>query len=281
MPGTLFVVATPIGNLEDITLRALRVLREVAAVAAEDTRRTSRLLQHFGIQARTVSLHEHNERQRTAELVRALQDGQSVALVSDAGTPMLSDPGFALIRAAIAEGIRVEPVPGPSALTAALSAAGVPADTFTFAGFPPARQGERQRWLNSLKSEHRTVVFFEAPHRIRATLTDVLAILGDRWLVVAREVTKIHESFVRGWVSEVAADQQLDRGELTVLLTTLTRPPVAEPEPPPSASQIAEEVGRMTKDEGVSKRDAVHAVATRLGVPAQDVYRALKDADGG
>jgi 16S rRNA (cytidine1402-2'-O)-methyltransferase len=281
MPGTLFVVATPIGNLEDITLRALRVLREVAAVAAEDTRRTSRLLQHFGIQARTVSLHEHNERQRTAELVRELRDGQSVALVSDAGTPMLSDPGFALIRAAIAEGIRVEPVPGPSALTAALSAAGVPTDTFTFAGFSPARQGERQRWLNSLKSERRTVVFFEAPHRIRATLADALAILGDRWVVIAREVTKLHETFVRGWVSEVVADQQLDRGELTVLLTSLTRPPVAEPTPPPSAFQIAEEVGRMTKDKGLSKRDAVQAVATRLGLPAQDVYRALKDADGG
>jgi 16S rRNA (cytidine1402-2'-O)-methyltransferase len=281
MPGTLFVVATPIGNLEDITLRALRVLREVAAVAAEDTRRTSRLLQHFGIQARTVSLHEHNERQRTAELVRELRDGQSVALVSDAGTPMLSDPGFALIRAAIAEGIRVEPVPGPSALTAALSAAGVPTDTFTFAGFSPARQGERQRWLNSLKSERRTVVFFEAPHRIRATLADALAILGDRWVVIAREVTKLHETFVRGWVSEVVADQQLDRGELTVLLTSLTRPPVAEPTPPPSAFQIAEEVGRMTKDKSLSKRDAVQAVATRLGLPAQDVYRALKDADGG
>jgi 16S rRNA (cytidine1402-2'-O)-methyltransferase len=204
-----------------------------------------------------------------------------VALVSDAGTPMLSDPGFALIRAAIAEGIRVEPVPGPSALTAALSAAGVPADTFTFAGFPPARQGERQRWLNSLKSEHRTVVFFEAPHRIRATLTDVLAILGDRWLVVAREVTKVHEAFVRGWVSEVASDQYLARGELTILLTTLVRPSAAESAPPPSASQVADEVGRMTEEEGLTKRDAVHAVATRRGLSTQDVYRALKDADGG
>jgi 16S rRNA (cytidine1402-2'-O)-methyltransferase len=281
MPGTLFVVATPIGNLEDITLRALTVLRDVSAVAAEDTRRTGRLLQHFGIHARTVSLHEHNERQRTAELVQDLRDGRSVALVSDAGTPMLSDPGFALIRAAIAEGIRVEPVPGPSALTAALSAAGVPINTFTFAGFPPPRKSERLRWLNSLKSEERTVVFFEAPHRVRATLSDVLTLLGDRWVVVAREVTKVHETFIRGWISEVMVEQHLDRGELTVLLTTLTRPVADAPGLRPSASEIADEIGRVTKSKGLSKRDAVHWVATKHGLSAQDVYRALKDADGG
>lgn len=276
MPGTLFVVATPIGNLEDITLRALRTLGEVEWIAAEDTRRTARLLQHFGIQTRTVSLHEHNERQRTEELVNELQAGRSVALVSDAGTPLMSDPGFTLVRAAIAAGVRVEPVPGPSALTAALSAAGVPVDTFTFLGFAPARRGERRRWLKNLKQDDRTIVFFDAPHRVRATLADLADALGDRWVVVAREVSKLHESFVRGWVTEVASNPDLDKGEITVLLSNLERPSVTAPKQV-EASQLALEVGQMTKD-AVSRRDAVSAVAAKYGVSTQAVYRALEQS---
>jgi 16S rRNA (cytidine1402-2'-O)-methyltransferase len=275
MPGTLFVVATPIGNLEDITLRALRTLREVSCVAAEDTRRTGRLLQHFGIRVRTVSLHEHNERQRTAELLSELKRGASVALVSDAGTPMLSDPGFGLVREAIAAGIRVEPIPGPSALTAALSAAGVPVEAFVFAGFSPARSGERQRWLNSLRGERRTIVFFEAPHRVRATLADAAEILGDRWVVVAREVTKIHEQFIRGWLTEVAHAPDLGRGELTILLSALTRPAEQQAEAP-SPGELTRMVGQITESGRRSRRDAVNTVAARYGIPAQTVYQALK-----
>jgi 16S rRNA (cytidine1402-2'-O)-methyltransferase len=278
MPGTLFVVATPIGNLEDITLRALRTLREVSCVAAEDTRRTGRLLQHFGIQVRTVSLHEHNERQRTAELVDDLKAGRSVALVSDAGTPMLSDPGFALIRQAIAAGIRVEPVPGPSAVTAVLSAAGVSIGSFAFVGFPPARTGERRRWLDGLKDEARPVVFFEAPHRIRATLADLHHILGERWVVAAREVTKVHEQFYRGWVSEVLTADDLDRGELTLVVSP-DRRDTAERPALPAGAELAIEVGLMTESGRLSRRDAVSQVAERYGVAPQTVYRALKGSE--
>ena len=278
MSGTLFVVATPIGNLEDITLRALRILREVSCIAAEDTRRTRRLLQHFGIPTGTVSLHEHNERQRTAELVDRLREGQSIALVSDAGTPMLSDPGFNLVRESIAARIRVEPIPGPSALTAVLSAGGVPVDSFVFLGFAPGRTSERKRWLDNLKPETRTLVFFEAPHRIRATLADAREILGDRWTVIGRELTKVHEVFVRGWLSEVLHVADLDRGELTVMLSALTKPADVGERLVPTAS-LVEEVGRLTNSGAVSKRDAVALVAHSHGVAVQDVYRALADAE--
>ena len=187
MPGILYVVATPIGNLEDITFRAIRVLREVAVIAAEDTRRTARLLQHYSISTPTTSLHEHNERARTPSLINRLTRGESIALVSDAGTPVVSDPGALLVAAAHAAGIRVEPIPGPSAALAAVSASGFQAEQVLFVGFPPSRAIARKRWLEELRDEPRIVVFFEAPHRIRATLADLLAIFGDR--VVASAVS--------------------------------------------------------------------------------------------
>src|SRR6187200_440014 len=184
MPGILYVVATPIGNLEDVTFRAIRVLREVAVIAAEDTRRTARLLQHYSISTPTTSLHEHNERARTPSLISRLAGGESVALVSDAGTPVVSDPGALLVAAAHAAGIRVEPVPGPSAALAAVSASGLQAEQVLFVGFPPFRSVARKRWLEKLRDEPRVIVFFEAPHRIRDTLTDLLAIFGDRIIAV-------------------------------------------------------------------------------------------------
>jgi 16S rRNA (cytidine1402-2'-O)-methyltransferase len=180
MPGTLYVVATPIGNLEDVTLRALRVLRDVSVIAAEDTRRTSRLLQHYSISTPTTSLHEHNERGKTPSLIRQLLAGESIALVSDAGTPVISDPGARLVAEAHAAGVRVEPIPGPSAVMAALSGSGFAGDAFLFLGFPPSRAAARRAWLATIAGETRTLVMYEAPHRIGDTLSDMLAILGDR-----------------------------------------------------------------------------------------------------
>src|SRR5919108_741811 len=196
MPGTLYVVATPIGNLEDVTLRALRVLREVSVIAAEDTRRTARLLQHYSISTPTTSLHEHNERTKTPGLIDRLRNGESVALVSDAGTPVISDPGARLVAAAHAAGVRVEPVPGPSAALAALSASGLSGDAFTFVGFPPARAEARRNWLRELAHETRPLVLYEAPHRIRDTLEDMFSIWGDRTIALGRELTKVHEEMV-------------------------------------------------------------------------------------
>src|SRR5580765_307816 len=189
MPGTLYVVATPIGNLEDVTLRALRVMREVSLIAAEDTRRTARLLQHYSISTRTTSLHEHNERSKTPSLIARLVAGESIAVVSDAGTPVVSDPGSHLVAAAHAAGIKVEPIPGPSAALAAISGSGIGGDGFLFVGFPPSKAGARRGWLSSLADEGRPFVMYEAPHRIRATLEDMLVALGDRTVALGRELT--------------------------------------------------------------------------------------------
>jgi 16S rRNA (cytidine1402-2'-O)-methyltransferase len=275
MPGTLFVVATPIGNLEDITLRALRVLKEVELIAAEDTRRTGQLLAHFGITTPTMSLHDHNERSRTPGLLARLEGGASVALVSDAGTPLLSDPGLRLIRAAVEAGLPVVPIPGASAITAALSVAGVPVEGFHFAGFPPARAAERRRWIAALKSVPGSIVLFEAPHRIRATLSDLGEELGDRWVVVARELTKVHESVTRGWISDLRAEDVPERGELTVLVSDLTRrsPSLDESRVLPD---IPAEFGELTNNGRLSKRDAVAELAERHRMPRQAIYRQLR-----
>ena len=198
MPGTLFVVATPIGNLEDITARALRVLREAAVIAAEDTRRTSHLLSRYAITTPTTSLHEHNESQKTASIVERLQRGDDVALVSDAGTPTISDPGQRLVRAAIDADIRVESIPGPNAALAALAVSGFSTDSFTFMGFPPARSKDRSDWFDELIRVGGVVVFFEAPHRIRRTLDELQRVASNCELLVARELTKKHEELVRG-----------------------------------------------------------------------------------
>ncbi|MFQ5848995.1 MAG: 16S rRNA (cytidine(1402)-2'-O)-methyltransferase [Candidatus Binatia bacterium] len=213
-------MATPIGNLEDITLRALRILKEVDLIAAEDTRRTKKLLAHYGIERPLTSYHGYNERPKSSALVNRLRTGCYIALVSDAGTPILSDPGFRLVREAIRAGVPVVPVPGPSALTAVLSASGLAAERFAFEGFLPARKVERRERLRGLRDEKRTLVFYEAPHRVRASLQDLLEVLGDREMVLGRELTKVHEEFLRGRVSELMVQAKLRewRGEMTLVV---------------------------------------------------------------
>lgn len=275
MPGILHLVATPIGNLEDITLRALRVLREVSLVAAEDTRRTGGLLAHFAIRTTVESLHEHNEEGRIPEILDRLAQGESVALVSDAGTPLLSDPGARLVQAALAAGLKVEAVPGASAVVTALVGSGLPADTFTFLGFVPARAAERRRWLRAAGTEPRTVVFFEAPHRIRETLAEAFDLLGDREVEVARELTKVHEEHLRGRLSSVLGRLTETRGEFTVVLGP------APPEPPPPPLDDAgtwQEFQDLTALRGLSRREAVSTLARRHGLPARDVYAAIERA---
>src|SRR5215472_13105255 len=219
-PGCLYLVATPIGNLEDITLRAVRILNEADQIACEDTRHTQKLLNHYNISKPLVSYHEHNELTRAPELVLAMEKGAQVALVSDAGVPLVSDPGYRLVTLCLRHRIPVIPVPGPSALLAALSASGLPNEEFLFAGFLPARSGERRRALERLRMEDRTIIFYEAPHRIEETLTDAREILGDRSACLAREVTKLHEEFRRAPLSELLAslEQKPVRGEITLLV---------------------------------------------------------------
>ena len=223
--GTLFLVATPIGNLEDITARALRVLREVHLVAAEDTRHTRRLLTHFGIPAQVVSLHEHNERARAASLVERVQAGEDVALVTDAGSPGIADPGYPVVRAAVAAGVRVESIPGPSAVITALQVSGLPTDAFVFAGFLPPKGAARRRRLEELSAQRETVVVFESPHRIEACLADLETVWQERPIALARELTKLHEQVLRGSAREVRAALRAEwkRGEMVLVLGGRTR----------------------------------------------------------
>jgi len=277
MPGTLFVVATPIGNLEDITVRALRILREVSVIAAEDTRRTAHLLARYAITTPTTSLHEHNEGGKSGSLVARLQRGDSIALVSDAGTPTVSDPGGLLIRAAIDAGLRVEPIPGPSAVLTALAASGLPTDSFSFLGFPPTRSKDRKLWLARLEELRGTIVFFESPHRIESTLQDVHRHLGDCPIVVGRELTKLHEEFVRGPISEVAHREFTGRGEFTVvlnigLITENSRPKTA------SVQDIAAEFGVMTNIQGLTRRMAISSLGKRHGIAPNRIYEILEEA---
>jgi 16S rRNA (cytidine1402-2'-O)-methyltransferase len=224
-PGTLFLVATPIGNLEDVSARALRVLREADLVAAEDTRHTRRLLAHFGIPARVVSLHEHNERARAASLVDRVLAGEVVALVTDAGSPGIADPGYPVVRAAVAAGVRVESIPGPSAVIAALQVSGLPTDAFLFAGFLPPMSAPRRRRLEELAAGRETVVVFESPHRIEACLADLEAVWGERPIALVRELTKVHEQVLRGSAHEVRAALRGEwrRGEMVLVLGGRTR----------------------------------------------------------
>ena len=218
--GTLYIVATPIGNLSDISARALETLRQVSRIACEDTRHTAKLLNHYGITTPTVSYHEHNERERAAELVERLQAGSSIALVSDAGTPLVSDPGYRLVQQATAAGITVVPIPGASATLAALAASGLATDEFRFCGFLPPKAGARRSRLADLREETCTLVFFEAPHRLADTLADMEAELGDRPVVVARELTKMHEEFLRGTLAEIRAKLAgvEPKGEVTLVV---------------------------------------------------------------
>jgi 16S rRNA (cytidine1402-2'-O)-methyltransferase len=276
MPGTLYVVATPIGNLEDVTLRALRILREVSLIAAEDTRRTARLLQQYSISTRTTSLHEHNERSRTPYLIGRLLAGESVALVSDAGTPIVSDPGTHLVAAAHAAGIRVEPIPGASAFVAALSASGLIQGEFVFAGFPPSRSKARHDWFDRLAGETRVIIIYEAPHRIRATLEVMLETLGDRVVLVARELTKAHEQLVVRPISKILADELIERGEFTVVVSV--KQPIAQPHGLPSAAEMANEFGLLTDNNAMARRQALKVLATRYNMPARAVFNLLEEA---
>lgn len=269
--GTLYVCGTPIGNLEDISQRALRVLREVHCIAAEDTRHTRKLLSAYEIKTPLVSLHEHNEEQRTPELVALLRSGHDVALVSDAGMPGISDPGAKLVAACIAVGISVVPVPGPTAFVAALVASGLPTDRFAFEGFLPRRPAERRQRLEELAGERRTLVFYEAPHRLVDTLREMLGVWGDRRVAVARELTKLHEEFVRGSLSDVIARfaDTAPRGEFVIVVEGNRAEPGSR-----SADDEAVRARLLALlEEGRSLRDAARTVAAEFGLPRGRVYQ--------
>jgi 16S rRNA (cytidine1402-2'-O)-methyltransferase len=274
--GTLYLVATPIGNLEDVTRRALRVLAEADVVACEDTRHTRRLLEHFGIRARTVSYHEHNERERAVELAKSIEEGASVALVSDAGTPGINDPGYRVVRACVERGLRVVPVPGPAAFVAALTASGLPTDEFYFGGFLPARPHARRQRLEAVRSLRATLVFYETPHRIAHALSDAREVLGEREAAVARELTKLHEEVARGRLSELAArfdEEASARGEMVLLIDR----EVIEDEGgavSPSALGVAERVAAL-EAEGLDPRAALKRAARELGLTRDEAYRRL------
>jgi len=274
MQGTLYLIATPIGNLEDITLRALRTLGDVDLIACEDTRHTRKLLAHFSISKPTVSYHTHNERERTAELVARLEAGATVALVSDAGTPLVSDPGFNLVQDCIARGLRVVPIPGPSALITALVASGLPAIEFTFAGFLPAKRTARLARLREFAPLNSTLIFYEAPHRIRETLADARDTLGNRSCVIARELTKLHETFIRGSLTEIEIPESAARGEIVLLVG----PPSAEAanhQATAAGSSILEEVEALTGDGQMDQKSALKRVARARHIGKSEAYRLL------
>jgi 16S rRNA (cytidine1402-2'-O)-methyltransferase len=274
-PGTLYVVATPLGNLEDITLRAIRTLREVSLVACEDTRRTAKLLAAHDIQAQTTSYFEHNERWKGGRILERLRAGDDVALVSDAGTPGISDPGFRLVRDARAAGLPVVPVPGPSAAVAALSVAGLPTDRFLFIGFLPARSSARGRALAALASHPDTLVFYESPQRILATIADAILAFGDRDAFLCREATKLHEEYLGGRLSTIreSLGTRADvRGE--IVLVVAGAPPAAP------AEGTIEELYSAAVQAGQKPREAVKTVAKAKGLPAREVYRQVHERRG-
>ena len=272
--GTLFVVATPLGNLEDLTLRALRVLREVSLVACEDTRRTGQLLLAQGFKTPTTSFFEHNERWKGERILEALRAGRDVALVSDAGTPGISDPGYRLVRDARAEGLKVVPVPGPSAVIAALSVSGLPTDRFRFVGFLPRRTIARRKALEELQADRDTLVFYESPVRVTAMLADALEALGDREAFLCREATKLHEEYRRGRLGQLLAllrERDRVRGEIVLVVAGQSG------EKPAGAESAAVLVARLQSD-GLTRRQAVKQAAARLGLPAREVYRLALEA---
>ena len=275
MTGTLYIVATPIGNLEDITFRALRVLREVDWIACEDTRQTRKLLEHFGISKPMVSYHEHNESGRATELVGKLARGGSGALVSDAGTPLISDPGYRLVQAAIAARVPVVPIPGVSAAVSALSAAGLPTDAFRFCGFLPPKSSQRRKTLELWKPETATLIFYETPHRILEALEDVAAVMGARPVVVARELTKLHEEFLRGTAAELhveLAARPSVKGEITLLIGKTDEVQVDD--------TPLEEAVRAAEKQGLPRMDAIKQVARQRGLSKREVYRLIAGNGG-
>ena len=268
-PGTLYIVGTPIGNLEDMTFRAVRILQGVDAIAAEDTRHTGKLLHHFQITTPQVSYHEHNRITRTGELVERLQQGQAIALVSDAGMPGISDPGYELVKACVEAGLTVVPIPGCSAVVAALTASGLPSDRFVFEGFLPAKPKDRRAHLEQLKAESRTLVFYEAPHRLRQTLQDLLMLGGDRAIVLARELTKLHEEFWRGTIAE-AVDQYRDRepmGEFTLVLAG------AELNPLILSDEALKTELQALLNQGISRSEASRQLAQQTALPRRQIYQ--------
>ncbi|MEK7831915.1 MAG: 16S rRNA (cytidine(1402)-2'-O)-methyltransferase, partial [Acidobacteriota bacterium] len=268
----LYLVSTPIGNLEDITLRAISVMKSVDLIACEDTRHTGRLLNHFGISKPTVSYHEHNEQARADELVQRMLEGKSIAIVTDAGTPGISDPAYRIVLAAIENGITVVPIPGAVALVAGLVASGLPTDSFLFAGFLPAKKMARRTRLEELKAERATLVFYEAPHRIRETLFDALEVLGDRQSSLARELTKLHEQFIRGKLSELVAhfDTHQPRGEMTLVIAGSGDDNL----PPVETGSISQQVERLMLG-GLSRNDAIKQAAKSRGMTKRDAYQLM------
>jgi 16S rRNA (cytidine1402-2'-O)-methyltransferase len=275
MPGTLYLVATPIGNLADITHRALQILRDVDLIACEDTRHTRKLLQHYGIDTKTISYHEHNEQQRAGELIELIKQGSDVAIVSDAGTPAISDPGYRLVRAAVEQNIGIVPLPGPSALISALIAAGLPTDQFFFGGFLPARSSARRARFDELRSIPGTLIFYEAPHRLAASLRDAHEILGEREAVVARELTKLHEEIRRGRLSELAehySNSEQPRGEIVLLIDrTVLDDAAARSEKPASIAALV----KQFETDGLDHRAALKKAARELGLSRAEAYRRL------
>jgi 16S rRNA (cytidine1402-2'-O)-methyltransferase len=274
----LYLVGTPIGNLEDITLRALRVLREVDMIACEDTRHTQKLLNHYGIASRVTSYHEHNESKRAAELLRQLEQGTRIALVTDAGMPGISDPGFRLISLALEHHIPVIPIPGPSAFLTALSASGLPTESFRFQGFLPSRRGQRRQVLEGIKSSPQTEVFYEAPHRLVEAMEDVVEVLGaNRSVVIARELTKIHEEFLRGPAGEllnaICAREEI-KGEITLLVAKVAESQQALSVP--ASVTIRERVKQIIASEKLDEKAALKKVAKERGISKSEAYRALQ-----
>jgi 16S rRNA (cytidine1402-2'-O)-methyltransferase len=271
MAATLFVVATPIGNLEDITFRAVRILKEVDWIACEDTRQTSKLLHHYSIETPTLSYHEHNEMERSRDLVSRMLSGSTGALVSDAGMPLVSDPGYRLVHAAVEAGIAVVALPGPTASLTALAASGLPTDQFRFGGFLPVKPGQRFHAIEAIRHEQATVIFYEAPHRILDALADIESALGPRQVVVARELTKIHEEYLRGSAAQIRAElanRDAVRGEFTVLIGKATQP-VADDTP------INDAVESCIRG-GMSRMEAMKTVARQRGISKRDVYRRVE-----
>jgi 16S rRNA (cytidine1402-2'-O)-methyltransferase len=275
MTGTLYIVATPIGNLGDISMRAADTLRSVDVIACEDTRHTQKLLNHLGIKKKLISYHEHNEDSRSDELIAALSEGKSVAVVSDAGTPAINDPGFRIVRKAIENGIDIVSIPGPAAFVTALAASGLPTDSFLFGGFLLAKKGERQKRLMQLADVPATLIFYEAPHRLAAALSDCLSVLGDRNAVVARELTKMHEEFVRGKLSYLAAhfDSHTPKGEIVLLIDR------ADPDTalPPSNASLPERVSEL-ESSGLDRKSALKQAAKEFGLSKSEAYRQLQNA---
>jgi 16S rRNA (cytidine1402-2'-O)-methyltransferase len=273
--GRLYLVATPIGNLEDITVRALRLLGEVDLVACEDTRQTAKLFHHYGISKPTLSYHEHNEASRAAELLGRLERGANIALVTDAGTPVISDPGQRLVSLCLESHIPVIPIPGPSAVIAALAASGISGEEFVFVGFLPSRTNARHKALGRLAEENRTLAIYEAPHRLVETLADALQILGRRQAVIAREITKLHEEFVRGDLAEllVHVQQKRARGEITLIIGPPS--PGQEKGEQLSAATLQQRVEQIMREQSIDRKAALKFAARERGLTKREAYKQL------